>query len=65
MGQKSEAKPLYSAGGPIVDSNFEPLLFTYAEAIKFAKKQLQIARKDGCKGFGVRDLGQYRRYSIF
>lgn len=61
----SELKPLYSAGGPIVDSNFEPVLFSHKQAMRYAFQELKKWKVHGCKQCDVRDLGDYRRYSIF
>lgn len=61
----SEPKPLHSSGGPIVDGNFEPVLFSYAQAMSYARKELKKWKSHGCKGVAVRDFGDYRRYSIF
>lgn len=62
---QTERKPLHSAGGPIVDANFEPELFSKAEAMSYARKALKRSRSHGCKSFGLRDCGDYWRLTIF
>ena len=60
----SNTKPLHGPGGPIEDFNFEPVMFSRAGAMTFARGQLKKAKSDGCKKVGLRDCGDYWRFSI-
>lgn len=65
MAKVAERKPLKGPGSSLItDSNFDPVLFTEAEAKKFARAALKQSRIHGCKKVGVRDCGEYWRYSI-
>jgi hypothetical protein len=65
MAKVKERKPLKGPGSSLItDSNFDPVLFTESEAKKFAKNALKRSRIHGCKKVGLRDCGEYWRYSI-
>ena len=57
-------KPLKGPGGFVEDANFNPVTFTKAGAMAYAEKQLLAWKSHGCKKVGLRDCGDYWRYSI-
>lgn len=64
----NDSKPIQvSSNAFITDSNFDPILFTFAQAKQWAenyRKQLQKQMKCRLKLKGIRDCGRYWTFTI-